>query len=272
MLPPLAPDGPLVTIRTFARRRLQLSDLIQRGSLDAVTGLLLEAMVAAGVAIAVSGATGTGKTTLLNVLAAAVPAHERVVTIEDAAELNLPGPHVVRLEARPPNVEGRGEVALRELVRNALRMRPDRIVVGEVRGAEVLDMLQAANTGHRGLLTTLHAGGPEEVPARLEAMALAAPGAALDVVRRLIAGGIGAVVHLERGPAGRRVAALAELVAGDDGQPRVLPLRSGGPALGLHATGRVPGWADRLDPAALGAFEPAAAHGRVRVLCPRRLS
>jgi pilus assembly protein CpaF len=272
VLPPLAPDGPLVTIRTFARRRLQLSDLIQRGSLDAVTGLLLEAMVAAGVAIAVSGATGTGKTTLLNVLAAAVPAHERVVTIEDAAELNLPGPHVVRLEARPPNVEGRGEVALRELVRNALRMRPDRIVVGEVRGAEVLDMLQAANTGHRGLLTTLHAGGPEEVPARLEAMALAAPGASLDVVRRLIAGGIGAVVHLERGPAGRRVAALAELVAGDDAQPRVLPLRSGGPALGLHATGRVPGWADRLDPAALGAFEPAAAHGRVRVLCPRRLS
>jgi pilus assembly protein CpaF len=272
VLPPLAPDGPLVTIRTFARRRLQLSDLIQRGSLDADTGLLLEAMVAAGVAIAVSGATGTGKTTLLNVLAAAVPAHERVVTIEDAAELNLPGPHVVRLEARPPNVEGRGEVALRELVRNALRMRPDRIVVGEVRGAEVLDMLQAANTGHHGLLTTLHAGGPEEVPARLEAMALAAPGAPLDVVRRLIAGGIGAVVHLERGPVGRRVAALAELVAGDDGQPRVLPLRSGGPTLGLHATGRVPGWADRLDPAALGAFEPAAAHGRVRVLCPRRLS
>jgi Type II/IV secretion system protein len=218
----------------------------------------------------VPGATGTGKTTLLNVLAAAVPAHERVVTIEDAAELNLPGPHVVRLEARPPNVEGRGEVALRELVRNALRMRPDRIVVGEVRGAEVLDMLQAANTGHRGLLTTLHAGGAEEVPARLEAMALAAPGAALDVVRRLIAGGIGAVVHLERGPAGRRVAALAELVAGDDGQPRALPLRSAGPALGLHATGRVPGWAHRLDPAALVAFEPAAGHGRVRVLCPRQ--
>jgi pilus assembly protein CpaF len=270
VLPPLAPDGPLVTIRTFARRRLQLDDLIQRGSLDAATGLLLEAMVAAGVAIAVSGATGTGKTTLLDVLAAAVPAHERVVTIEDAAELNLPGPHVVRLEARPPNVEGRGEVALRELVRNALRMRPDRIVVGEVRGAEVLDMLQAANTGHRGLLTTLHAGGPEEVPARLEAMALAAPGAALDVVRRLIAGGIGAVVHLERGPAGRRVAAVAELVAGDDGQPRAVPLRSAGPALGLHATGRVPGWADRLDPAALRAFEPAAAQGRVRVLCPRR--
>jgi pilus assembly protein CpaF len=111
-----------------------------------------------------------GTITLLNILAAAIPARERVVTIEDVAELRLPGPHVVRLEARPPNVEGRGEVPLRELVRNALRMRPDRIVVGEVRGPEVMDMLQAANTGHRGLMTTLHAGGPDEVPARLEAM------------------------------------------------------------------------------------------------------
>jgi pilus assembly protein CpaF len=136
VLPPLAPDGPVVTIRTFARRRLDLHDLIERDAVDAVTARLLEAMVAAGVAIAVSGATGTGKTTLLNVLAAAIPTRERVVTIEDAAELDLPGPHVVRLEARPPNVEGRGEVPLRELVRNALRMRPDRIVVGEVRGLE----------------------------------------------------------------------------------------------------------------------------------------
>jgi pilus assembly protein CpaF len=200
VLPPLAPDGPVVTIRTFARRRLHLGDLIEGDALDAATARLLEAMVAAGIAIAVSGATGTGKTTLLNVLADAIPARERVVTIEDVAELRLPGPHVVRLEARPPNVEGRGEVPLRELVRNALRMRPDRIVVGEVRGPEVLDMLQAANTGHHGLMTTLHAGSPDEVPARLEAMALAAPGAGLDVVRRLVGGGIGAVVHLEPRP------------------------------------------------------------------------
>jgi pilus assembly protein CpaF len=270
VLPPLAPDGPVVTIRTFARRRLSLADLIERGALDAATALLLEAMVAAGVAIAVSGATGTGKTTLLNVLATAIPPGERVVTIEDAAELHLPGPHVVRLESRPPNVEGRGEVPLRELVRNALRMRPDRIVVGEVRGAEVLDMLQAANTGHRGLLTTLHAGSPAEVPARLEAMALAASGAALDVVRRLIGGGIGAVVHLERGPAGRRVAALAELVADDGGQANAVPLRTTGPLPGLCATGRVPRWADRLDPSVLRLFEPASPTGRVRVLCPRR--
>jgi pilus assembly protein CpaF len=269
VLPPLAPDGPVVTIRTFAKRRLGLRDLIERDALDAETARLLEAMVAAGIAIAVSGATGTGKTTLLNVLAAAIPAQERVVTIEDAAELCLPGPHVVRLEARPPNVEGRGEVPLRQLVRNALRMRPDRIVVGEVRGPEVLDMLQAANTGHRGLLTTLHAGSPEEVPARLEAMALAAPGAALDVVRRLIGGGIGAVVHLERAACGRRVAAVAELLTANDGRAHAIPLRTFGSAAGLSATGHVPHWANQLDPSVLPAFEPARLAGRVRVLCPR---
>jgi pilus assembly protein CpaF len=283
VLPPLAPDGPVVTIRTFARRRLQLRDLIDRNALDANTARLLEAMVAAGIAIAVSGATGTGKTTLLNVLAAVIPAQERVVTIEDLAELWLPGPHVVRLEARPPNVEGRGEVPLRELVRNALRMRPDRIVVGEVRGPEVLDMLQAANTGHRGLMTTLHAGSPEEVPARLEAMALAAPGAGLEVVRRLVGGGIGAVVHLERVPAGlqpldplagagrplRRVSVVAELVTANDGRARAVPLRAAGFTGGLSATGHVPRWADRLDPSVLPVFEPAHLGGRVRVLCPR---
>jgi pilus assembly protein CpaF len=269
VLPPLAPDGPVVTIRAFARRRLELGDLIERNALDATTARLLEAMVATGVAIAVSGATGTGKTTLLNVLAAAIPARERVVTIEDAAELRLPSPHVVRLETRPANVEGRGEVPLRELVRNALRMRPDRIVVGEVRGPEVLDMLQAANTGHHGLLTTLHAGSPEEVPARLEAMALAAPGAALDVVRMLIAGGIGAVVHLDRSAAGRRVTAVAELVAGRDGRVHAVPLRSGEPSGELSATGHVPHWANRLDPSILSAFESTRLAGRVRVLCPR---
>jgi Flp pilus assembly CpaF family ATPase len=174
-------------------------------------------------------------------------------------------------------------VPLRELVRNALRMRPDRIVVGEVRGPEVLDMLQAANTGHRGLMTTLHAGSPEEVPARLEAMALAAPGAGLEVVRRLVVGGIGAVVHLERVPAGlhsldplagagrplRRVTVVAELVTTDDGRARAIPLRAAGFAGGLSATGHVPRWADRLDPSVLPVFEPAHLGGRVRVLCPR---
>jgi pilus assembly protein CpaF len=271
VLPPLAPDGPVVTIRSFARRRLQLHDLIERSALDLATARLLEAMVAAGIAIAVSGATGTGKTTMLNVLAAAIPAHERVITVEDLAELRLPGPHVVRLEARPPNVEGRGEVPLRELVRNALRMRPDRIVVGEVRGPEVLDMLQAANTGHRGLMTTLHAGGPEEVPARLEAMALTAPGAGLDVVRRLV-GGISAVVHLERtarGRPARRVTAVAELLTTPDGRIEAVPLRTADPTTGLSATGHIPRWADCLDPSVLPVFEPTHPDGRVRVLCPR---
>ena len=272
VLPPLAPDGPVVTIRTFARRRLRLHDLIDRGALDATTARLLEAMVAAGIAIAVSGATGTGKTTLLNVLAAAVPARERIVTIEDVAELSLPGPQVVRLEARPPNVEGQGEVPLRELVRNALRMRPDRIIVGEVRGREVLDMLQAANTGHRGRLPTLHAGSPEEVPARLEAMALAAPGARLDVVRRLVGGGLDAVVHLERTPTGshaRRVTVVAELVATDDGPVQAIPLRTATSGTELSATGHVPRWAGRLDPTVVATFEPTHLTGRVRVLTPR---
>jgi pilus assembly protein CpaF len=264
VLPPLAPDGPIVTIRTFSRRRLELADLVERGTLDATTGRLLEAMVTAGVATLVSGSTGSGKTTLLNVLGAAIPSGERVVTVEDAAELRLPGPHVVRLEARPPNVEGRGEVPLRELVRNALRMRPDRIVVGEVRGPEALDLLQAANTGHRGLLTTLHAGGPDEVPSRLEAMALAARGAVLEVVRRLIAGGIEAVVHLERSPCGRRVTALAELAAGDGGRVSAHLIRSAGRDPGsadrayrLSATGHVPRWAERLGIPMLDLFEPS---------------
>jgi pilus assembly protein CpaF len=258
VLPPIAPDGPLVTIRTFSRRSLGLADLIEGGTLDATTGRLLEAMVAAGVAIAISGATGSGKTTMLNLLGAAIPSTDRVVVVEDAAELQLPGPHVVRLETRPPNVEGRGAVPLRELVRNALRMRPDRIVVGEVRGAEALDLLQAANTGHRGLLTTLHAGGPDEIPARLEAMALAAPGAVLDVVRRLIAGGLGAAVHLERGPRGRRVTAVAELAPDERGRARARLIRAPLGTAVLCATGHVPAWADRLDPSVRDAFDPSA--------------
>jgi pilus assembly protein CpaF len=196
---------------------------------------------------------------MLNVLGAAIPSTDRVVVVEDAAELQLPGPHVVRLEARPPNVEGRGEVPLRELVRNALRMRPDRIVVGEVRGAEALDLLQAANTGHRGLLTTLHAGGPDEVPARLEAMALAAPGAVLDVVRRLIAGGLGAAVHLERGPGGRRVTAVAELAPDERGRTRARLIRASCGKAGLSATGHVPTWAGQLDPSVRDAFDPSPA-------------
>jgi pilus assembly protein CpaF len=244
-----------VTIRTFARRRLSLADLVAGGTLDPGTACLLEAMVAAGVSILVAGATGSGKTTLLNVLACAIPPQDRVLTIEDAAELRLGGSHVVRLEARPPNVEGRGEVPLRELLRNALRMRPDRIVVGEVRGGEAFDLLQAANTGHRGLLTTLHAGSPEEVPGRLEAMALMATGAVPAVVRRLV-GAVDAVVQLERSPTGRRLTAIAELRLGPDGQARTVAVRLPAATGGLAATGVVPRWAKRLPATALPLFEP----------------
>jgi pilus assembly protein CpaF len=255
VLPPLAPDGPLVTIRTFARSRLGLPDLVNAGALDDGTAALLRAMVAAGVTTLVAGATGSGKTTLLNVLASAIPPGERVLTIEDAAELRLGGPHVVRLESRPPNVEGRGEVPIRELVRNALRMRPDRIVVGEVRGGEAYDLLQAANTGHRGLLATLHAGSPDEVPGRLEAMALSAPGAVPGVVRRLVAA-VDAVVQLERSPTGRRVTAVSQLRSEEDGQLRAVSIRVPAQPGGLVATGVVPNWAARLPRAVLPLFEP----------------
>jgi pilus assembly protein CpaF len=255
VVPPLAPDGPLVTIRAFARRRLSLADLVARGSLDHATGQLLGAMAAAGVTTVISGSTGCGKTTLLNVLAGAIPGRERILTIEDAAELDTRAPHVVRLEARPPNVEGRGEVPLRELVRNALRMRPDRIVVGECRGGEVLDMLNAANTGHRGMLTTIHAGSADEVPGRLEAMALSAPGAVLEVVRRLV-GAVQAIVHLERSDHGRRVAAVAALHVDHDGRAVTTPLRVRVTDEQLAATGNVPAWADVLPPAARRHLEP----------------
>jgi pilus assembly protein CpaF len=269
VLPPIAPDGPVVTIRSFARERLGMGDLVARGSLDADTGRLLEAMVSAGIAIVVSGATGTGKTTLLNVLAGAVPSTERIVTVEDAAELKMPGPHIVRLEARPPNVEGRGAVALGELVRNALRMRPDRIVVGEARGGEVLDMLHAANTGHRGLLTTVHAGGADEVPRRLEAMAMSVPGVVPAVVRQLI-GAIQAVVHLERTRSGRRVQVVAELRPDPEGLARAIPIRAATAQGGLAATGHTPLWADRL-PAALSAlWDPGGSSAGVTALPIRR--
>src|SRR3712207_3064249 len=161
IIPPLSLSGPTLTIRRFPRA-YTLDELQQMGSLDEVTAGLLGACVRARCNIVVSGGTGTGKTTFLNALSAFIPGHERVVTIEDAAELQLQQPHVVSLEARPPNVEGKGQVSIRDLVRNSLRMRPDRILVGEVRGAETLDMLQAMNTGHDGSLTTVHANSTEE--------------------------------------------------------------------------------------------------------------
>src|SRR5438034_210454 len=174
VIPPLSLTGPLVTIRKFSRKRLTLDDMIRLGTLNESTVDFLQRCIAAQLNVLISGGTGTGKTTLLNALSQAVSDSERIVTIEDAAELQLKQNHVLRLEARPKNIEGSGEVTIRQLVRNALRMRPDRIIVGEVRGPESLDMLQAMNTGHDGSLTTVHANSPRDALARIETMVLMA--------------------------------------------------------------------------------------------------
>src|SRR6187401_1577770 len=172
IIPPLALKGPTLTIRKFSRDPYTMNDLISFGSLTAKSAHFLAACVQGKLNVLVSGGTGTGKTTTLNALSAYIPGDERIITIEDAAELQLQQDHVITLEARPPNIEGQGEVKIRELVRNALRMRPDRIIVGEVRGAETLDMLQAMNTGHEGSLTTLHANSPRDTLSRLETLVL----------------------------------------------------------------------------------------------------
>jgi pilus assembly protein CpaF len=219
VIPPLSLSGPCLTIRRFRREGFSLRELVARGTLPASVAELLAVCVAARASILVSGGTGSGKTTTLNALSGAIPGEERIVTIEDAAELRLRQRHVVRLEARPPNVEGRGEVTIRQLVRNALRMRPDRIVVGEVRGAEALDMLQALNTGHDGSLTTVHANSPEDALRRVETLALmAGVGLPHGAVREQVASAIDAVVHLSRLPDGARaVDSVCEVVRADDG-------------------------------------------------------
>jgi pilus assembly protein CpaF len=172
IIPPLALRGPTLTIRKFARDPYTMDDLINFGSISPKAAQFLASCVKGKLNILISGGTGTGKTTLLNAMSAFVPNDERIVTIEDAAELQLQQEHVITLESRPPNIEGSGEVRIRELVRNALRMRPDRIIVGEVRGAETLDMLQAMNTGHEGSLTTIHANSPRDALSRLETLVL----------------------------------------------------------------------------------------------------
>jgi pilus assembly protein CpaF len=207
VIPPLSLCGPAVTIRKFASTPLTPQDLVRLGTLSAEALEFLAACVRGRANIVVSGGASTGKTTLLGVLSSFISPGERVITIEDAAELRLSRPHVVRLEARPPNVEGRGEVTVRELVRNALRMRPDRIVVGEVRGGEALDMLQAMNTGHDGSLTTAHANSSADVLSRLETMALMSDvNLPVAHVRRQIVSAIDLVVHLGRAADGRRMA------------------------------------------------------------------
>jgi pilus assembly protein CpaF len=213
IIPPLSLSGPLVTIRKFSKRRLDPSDLIRLGTLGTETVEFVERAVQAELNILIAGGTGSGKTTLLNALSTAIPDSERIVTIEDAAELRLNQQHVLRLEARPKNIEGQGEVPIRELVRNSLRMRPDRIIVGEVRGPEALDMLQAMNTGHDGSLSTIHANSPRDALSRLETMVLMA-GYDLPVkaIRQQVAAALDLVIQLERLQDGsRRVTSITEV-------------------------------------------------------------
>jgi len=212
-IPPIAVDGPFLAIRRFAAVGVSLDDLAGEA-----IGALLAAAVRRRRTIVVSGATGAGKTTMLNALAAEIDERERIITVEDTAELRLPHDHVVRLEARPANADGVGEVSIRDLVRNALRMRPDRIIVGECRGGEAFDMLQAINTGHLGSMTTCHANSAADALVRLEAMALlAGVGLPPEAVRRQLERAIDLVVHLERRADGsRRVASVVPVSAGDE--------------------------------------------------------
>ena len=247
VVPPLAVDGPCLTIRRFAATAVPLGAFCPPG-VAALLGWAVEARMN----LVISGATSSGKTTLLNALAAAIPGHERIVTVEDAAELRLPQDHVVRLEARPPNADGAGEVRVRDLVRNALRMRPDRIVVGEVRDAAALDMLQAMNTGHEGSLSTCHANAPADALRRLETMVLLGDlGLPLAAVRDQIASSLDLVVQVARRPGGERrvteVAEVAHLAEGGDAPgPRVVRLAD------EHGVRRLP----RRPPRLAGAHPP----------------
>ena len=260
VIPPVAVDGPSISIRKFQNERYTGDELVRVGSMSPYVLEFLRACVQARLNIIVSGGTSSGKTTLLNALSAFIPQNERIVTIEDAAELRLKQRHVVRLEARPPDLNGRGEVTVRSLVRNALRMRPDRILVGEVRGAEALDMLQAMNTGHEGSLTTLHANSPRDVISRLETMVLMA---GFDLpsknIRQQISSAINLIVHLSRLRDGtRRVVSLTE-ISGMEGDTVVMSeifrfeqkaLTPDGKVIGeLKPTGIRPMFSDRLEAA-----------------------
>ncbi len=257
IIPPLALDGAMLSIRRFARDRMTIEDFIRVGSLTESIAGVLQAIVKGRLNVLISGGTGTGKTTLLNVLSGFIPANERILTIEDSAELQLRQPHVGRLETRPANIEGRGQVTQRDLVRNALRMRPDRIILGEVRGGEALDMLQAMNTGHDGSLTTIHANSARDALSRIENM-VAMGGVELPtkVVRSQIASAIDIVVQMERMEDGKRRLVSLHEVQGMESEVITMAeifrfdrrgLDAEGNVLGRFcATGVVPNFCDHL--------------------------
>ncbi len=215
---PLALDGPSLSIRRFGKIPIDINSLIDRGTLTREMASFVQACVQAKMNIMISGGTGSGKTTFLNVLSGWIPQGERVITIEDAAELQLQRDHVVRLETRPPNIEGQGEVIQRDLLRNALRMRPDRIIIGEVRGAEALDMLQAMNTGHEGSMTTVHANNPRDALSRIENMvAMAGLNYPIGAIRQQIDSALDLLIHLTRATGGKRKVMIISEIVGMEG-------------------------------------------------------
>ena len=242
VIPPLAIDGAQLSIRRFSVVPYTMDDLLERDTLTPTMAAFIEGLVRARVNLMVSGGTGSGKTTLLNVISANVPENERVVTIEDAAELQLQQHHVVRLESRPANIEGKGEITQRALLRNSLRMRPDRIIVGEVRGAEVLDMLQAMNTGHEGSMTTLHANSPRDAMTRLEHM-LGMAGVRADVrtLRQQISAALSMVIQVSRLSDGRRKVMSIQEIVGMEGDTLTMQELFRFEQTGLAANGQVQG-------------------------------
>jgi len=279
VLPPLAIDGPCMTIRKFSRDKLRPDDLLAIGSATSEMIEFLRAAVRSRLSILVSGGTSSGKTTLLNILSGYIPAEERIVTVEDSAELQLLQEHVIRLESRPPNVEGKGAIEIRDLVRNALRMRPDRLIVGECRGGEALDMLQAMNTGHEGSMSTVHANSAYDAFSRLETMVLMAgadlPGRA---IQKQIASAIDIVLQVERVRGGaRKIVSIVEVTGLENGETQVQELfhfkqtsiDNEGNAVGLHtATGNrsihLDRFAERGETLSEGVFEAPAFTGVAR--------
>src|SRR5881396_216538 len=274
VLPPLAIDGPCMTIRKFSRDKLRPEDLLSIGSASPQMMDFLRAAVRSRLSILVSGGTSSGKTTLLNILSSFIPPDERIVTVEDSAELQLRQTHVIRLESRPPNVEGKGAIEIRDLVRNALRMRPDRIIVGECRGGEALDMLQAMNTGHEGSMSTVHANTPYDAFGRLETMVLMA-GADLPVraIQKQVASAIDIVVQAERVRGGaRKIVSIAEVTGLVNGETQFQELfqfrQTGvdpeGNAVGMHTAAGKPSihldhFLERGESVPLAIFEPSGA-------------
>ncbi len=255
-IPPLSLDGPILTIRKFAVTPFTAQDLVNNGTMSAMLVAFVKACVEAKINLVISGGTGTGKTTLLNVVSGFIPSKERIITIEDTAELKLHQRHVVRLEKRPPNIEGKGEITIRQLVINALRMRPDRIIVGEARGGEALDMLQAMNTGHEGSMTTIHANSPRDALRRIETMVMmAGMDLPLKAIREQVASSINLLVHLDRMRDGtRRVVQVTE-VQGMEGDTFTMQdifvfdqvgIQNGRVVGNLRATGLRPKFAEKF--------------------------